>query len=211
MLSNRKTSVIFLLVVIVLALGFSVFIGRKIRTEGFKEGLTLTEDEVTLLEMTKQYQINDLSLCVSALFQMQPLVTNKNDTNQNFINQTISTYLSSPPVALYNIINHPSTMTPTPPKDYVIPDNVEVIITDTQSKRNQLCSSFIKNIFASVPDLTTKQGNVQPADTMLSKQLQSFQNNTTNGNAPLPGSPVGGVLSAPSDIVVYLSGHFYQT
>jgi hypothetical protein len=207
MLSNRMMTILFLLIVIFIALGISIFFGKKV----FLEGLTLTDDQTKLLELTRQYQINDLSLCASAIYQIQPLVTDNTDANQNFISQTITNYFTSPPTALYNIINHPKSMTPIPPEKYTIPDKVEAIITTTQSSRNSLCSNFINNIFATVPDLTTKQGNQAPSDQILSQQLNAFKKQIQNGNAPLPGNPQGGKMSAPTDITLYLSSHFYLT
>jgi hypothetical protein len=176
------------------------------------EGLTLSQDETTLLQLTSQYQLSDLSLCVTAIYQIQPLVTTKSDTNQFYISQIIQQNLTSPAEALYYIINPKTdtTASPAAPKEYKIPDNVEVIITQTQPMRAQLCSSFIKKIFSTVPNLTTKQGNQAPSDQILATQLESFQRNTTNGNAPLPGIPPTSSTSPPSDIVSYITGHYYS-
>jgi len=207
-------SIWFLLAVLVVALSLSIFFGwSNGRREGFVEGLTLSEDETKLLEMTSQYQVSDLSLCVSAIYQIQPLVTTKNDANQFYINQTIQQNFSSPAEALYYIINPPTgaNASPAPPSNYTIPDNVEAIITSIQPLRTQLCSSFIKSIFSTLPNLTTKQGNQAPADQILSTQLNSFQKNTTNGNAPLPGIPSTSSTSPPSDIVSYITGHYFAS
>jgi hypothetical protein len=213
-MSNQTTSILFLLTIIFITLGLSIFFKwNRNKREGFVEGLTLSEDEIALLQLTSQYQIADLSLCVSAIYQIQPLVTTKTDTNQFFINQTIQNNFNAPATALYYIINPPtdSNANPAAPSGYTIPENVEAIIHQLQPSRVTLCGSFIKNIFSTVPNLTTKQGNQAPADQILATQLQSFQKNTTNGSPPLPGTPSTSSTSPPSDIVSYITGHYYAS
>ena len=207
-------SIIFLLSIIFITLGISVFLKNSFsRKEGFVEGLTLSQDEITLLKLTGEYQISDLSLCVSAIYQIQPLVTNKNDLNQAYINKIIIDHFNAPATALYYIIN-PSTAsnaTTTAPKEYKVPDNVEEIITKIQPLRTQLCSSFIKSINSTVPNLTTKQGNQEPSDQILSIQLESYQKKSLNGAPPLPGTPSTSATSPPNDIVVFITGHYFAS
>ena len=187
--------------------GFDYFHTR----EGFTEGLTLSTDEITLLQLTNQYQVADMSLCLSAIYQIQPLVTSKNDPNQAYINKVIISNFSAPATALYYIVNPSTTANAdnAAPKGYAVPDNVEAIITQIQPLRSQLCSSFIKSIFSTVPNLTTKQGNQAPTDQILATQLQSFQNKAMNGNAPLPGIPTTSATSPPNDITLFITGHYY--
>ena len=217
-LSKRMNAILFLLGMILIAVvvsismkkGFEYFGGAK---EGFVEGLTLSPDEITLLKMTNEYQVSDISLCVSAIYQIQPLVTDKSNTSQGYINKIILANLSAPASVLYSIVN-PSKDAAAKiiaPTDYAVPDNVEAVITKIQPLRSQLCSSFIKSIFNTVPNLTTKQGNQEPTDQMLATQLESYQKKAMNGNVPLPGTPSTSATSPPNDIVAYILGHYYET
>ena len=221
MASKRMTSMLFLLGMILIAVGVSIvmkkgfeyFGGNEGNEEGFVEGLTLSADEIMLLQITNQYQVSDISLCLSAIYQIQPLVTDKSEKNQAYINKIILANLMSPANALYKIVNpvKDDKATIAAPSDYAVPDNVEAVITQIQPLRSQLCSGFIKSIFNTVPNLTTKQGNQAPSDQMLATQLESYQKKAMNGNAPLPGIPSTSATSPPNDIVSFIIGHYYET
>jgi hypothetical protein len=203
-MSNKMTSIIFLLLVLFISLGVSILIKGGWRFhEGFHEGFQegLTDDQTTVINLVKQYNKDDLAICLELIYKIQPLVTSTTDTNQKYISDTIQKNFSCPSTILNYIVNKPKdAKTPT---DFKIPDNVEEAITTYQPQRNKLCSKLIEDIFTQAPNLTTKQGNQAPKDLMLSQKLNDFKKSILNGTPPLPGTD--------TDIALFLSEYFYSS
>jgi len=82
---GKNTSILFLLSVIILSIGFSVFLSHRSTIEGlFPANNPILQDIVTVL---KNYNTNDIAICNDTIAKIQPMLPS---TSTQITSQTIS-------------------------------------------------------------------------------------------------------------------------